>query len=81
MRLAPLFSGGGQERGLRSGTLPAPLIVGLGEACRLAQAEMAEEAKRIGGLRDGLLDRLRAAIPGLAVNGSMAARAFPATST
>ena len=44
VRLAPLFSGGGQERGLRSGTLPAPLIVGLGEACRLAQAEMAEEA-------------------------------------
>src|SRR5215472_17107809 len=42
VRLAPLFSGGGQERGLRSGTLPAPLIVGLGEACRLAQAELAE---------------------------------------
>ena len=36
VRLSPLFSGGGQERGLRSGTLPAPLIVGLGEACRLA---------------------------------------------
>ena len=52
VRLAPLFSGGGQERGLRSGTLPAPLIVGLGEACRLAQAEMAEEAKRLAGLRD-----------------------------
>ncbi len=34
VRLAPLFSGGGQERGLRSGTLPTPLIVGLGEACR-----------------------------------------------
>ena len=39
VRLAPLFSGGGQERGLRSGTLPTPLIVGLGEACRLACAE------------------------------------------
>ena len=72
VRLAPLFSGGGQERGLRSGTLPAPLIVGLGEACRLAQAEMAEEAKRLAALRDGLLDRLRAAIPGIAVNGSTA---------
>src|SRR4029077_8193224 len=46
VRLAALFSGGGQERGLRSGTLPAPLVVGFGEACRLAQAEMAEEAKR-----------------------------------
>ena len=41
VRLAPLFSGGGQERGLRSGTLPAPLIVGLGEACRIAAPEMA----------------------------------------
>ena len=74
MRLAPLFSGGGQERGLRSGTLPAPLIVGLGEACRLAQAEMAEEAVRIAALRARLLGRLRGAIPGIAVNGSMDAR-------
>jgi cysteine desulfurase len=70
VRLAPLFSGGGQERGLRSGTLPAPLIVGLGEACRLAQAEMATEADRLAALRDRLLERLRAAIPGIAVNGS-----------
>ena len=54
----PLFSGGGQERGLRSGTLPAPLVVGLGKACRLAQAEMAEEAKRLAGLRDDPLARL-----------------------
>jgi cysteine desulfurase len=74
VRLAPLFSGGGQERGLRSGTLPAPLIVGLGEACRLAQADMAEEAKRLAGLRDELLARLLAAIPGVTVNGSTAAR-------
>ena len=70
VRLAPLFSGGGQERGLRSGTLPAPLIIGLGEACRLAQAEMADEAKRFAGLRDRLLDRLRTAIPELGLNGS-----------
>jgi cysteine desulfurase len=74
VRLAPLFSGGGQERGLRSGTLPAPLIVGLGEASRIARAEMAEEAARIGALRDRLLARLTAAIPGLRVNGSMQAR-------
>ena len=74
VRLAPLFSGGGQERGLRSGTLPAPLIVGLGEACRLASAEVEEEANRIAGLRARLLDRLRAAVPGVAVNGSMTAR-------
>lgn len=74
VRLAPLFSGGGQERGVRSGTLPAPLIVGLGEACRLARIEMEEEAPRIWAMRDGLLARLEDAIPGLAVNGSLRAR-------
>lgn len=74
VRIAPLFSGGGQERGLRSGTLPAPLIVGLGEACRLAQAEMAEEAERIGGLRARLLRQLQDGLPGIVVNGSMTAR-------
>ncbi len=86
VRLAPLFSGGGQERGLRSGTLPAPLIVGLGEACRLARAEMAEETARIAALRARLLGQLQRDIPGIVVNGSMAARiagnlnlTFPAT--
>jgi cysteine desulfurase len=74
VRLVPLFSGGGQERGLRSGTLPTPLVVGFGEACRLAQAEMADEAGRLAGLRDRLLYRLRAAIPGIVVNGDMQAR-------
>jgi len=74
VRLAPLFSGGGQERGLRSGTLPAPLIVGLGEACRIARAEMAEEAARLRALRDTLLARLRQGVPGIAVNGSLSAR-------
>ncbi len=70
VRLAPLISGGGQERGLRSGTLPAPLIVGFGEACRIARAEMAAEGERLAALRDRLLARLRAAIPGIALNGS-----------
>ena len=74
VRLAPLFSGGGQERGLRSGTLPTPLIVGLGEACRLAGEDMAADSQRIGALRDVLLQRLRRDIPGLAVNGSLNAR-------
>ena len=74
VRLAPLFSGGGQERGLRSGTLPAPLIVGLGEACRIARTEMAEEAGRLTVLRERLLSGLVAAIPGVRVNGSMRAR-------
>ena len=74
VRLEPLFSGGGQERGLRSGTLPAPLVVGLGEACRIARAEMADDAARIACLRDRLLESLSRDIPGLRVNGSTAAR-------
>jgi cysteine desulfurase len=74
VRLAPLFSGGGQERGLRSGTLPAPLLVGLGEACQIAGAEMAAETARIAGLRDRLLERLARDIPGIALNGSATAR-------
>jgi cysteine desulfurase len=73
-RLSPLFSGGGQERGLRSGTLATPLIVGLGEACRIAAAEMAEEAACIGALRDSLHRRLAEALPGLRLNGSAEAR-------
>jgi cysteine desulfurase len=87
VRLAPLFSGGGQERGLRSGTLPAPLVIGLGEACRLAMAEMDEDAARIAALRERLLARLTAALPGLAVNASRTHRiagnlnlTFPAAS-
>jgi cysteine desulfurase len=71
VRLAPLFSGGGQERGLRSGTLPTPLVVGLGEACRLAAAEMTAEADRIAELRTGLMSRLLRDIPGIRVNGTM----------
>jgi cysteine desulfurase len=71
VRLSPLFSGGGQERGLRSGTLPAMLIAGLGEACRLAALELAAEAGRVAELRTGLLTRLRSGIPGLQVNGSL----------
>jgi cysteine desulfurase len=74
VRLTPLFSGGGQERGLRSGTLAPPLIVGLGEACRLAGLEMDEERVRLAGLRARLLERLRAGVPDVAVNGSMDAR-------
>jgi cysteine desulfurase len=68
VRLAPLFSGGGQERGLRSGTLPAPLLVGLGEACRIAANEQMLDAGRIAGQRDRFLAALQADVPGLVVN-------------
>ncbi len=73
-RVQPLFSGGGQERGLRSGTLPTPLVAGFGEACRIAMAEMADEAVRLAALRDHLLTGLARRLPGLRVNGSMAHR-------
>ena len=73
-RLQPLFSGGGQERGLRSGTLPTPLVVGFGAACRLAAESMAGEAQRLAGLRTRLLHGLQARLPGLRVNGSMERR-------
>ncbi len=68
VRLAPLFSGGGQERGLRSGTLPAPLVVGLGEAARIAKDEMLLDAGRIAGQRDRFLAALQAEVPGIEVN-------------
>jgi cysteine desulfurase len=74
VRLAPLFSGGGQERGLRSGTLPAPLVVGFGEACRIAALEGALDAGRIAGQRAQFRDALAAQVPGLVVNGSEEAR-------
>jgi cysteine desulfurase len=46
VRLQALIHGGGQERGMRSGTLPTPLCVGLGEACAIAEKEMGAEAER-----------------------------------
>ena len=69
VRLLPLIDGGGQERGLRSGTLPTPLCVGLGRAAAIAGDEMAEEAERLRRLRDGLLRNLARRLPGLRLNG------------
>jgi cysteine desulfurase len=70
VRLEPLFDGGGQERGLRSGTLPAPLCIGFGEACAIAAAEMAEEAARLRALRDRFLATVRRALPDTRLNGA-----------
>ena len=69
MRPAPLILGGGQERGLRSGTLPTPLCVGLGAACELAGRELAEDATRIRRLRDRLHDGIATAVAGVRLNG------------
>ncbi|MCX7685774.1 MAG: cysteine desulfurase [Acetobacteraceae bacterium] len=74
VRLLPLFSGGGQERGLRSGTLPAPLIVGFGEAARLAAAEGRLDEGRAAQQRARLLARLSAAVPGVRENAAKAPR-------
>ncbi len=74
VQLAPLLTGGGQERGLRAGTLNVPGIVALGEACRLAKLEMEEEARRLRRQRDGLLARLRAELDGVHVNGDLERR-------
>ncbi|SLM36067.1 cysteine desulfurase [Lasallia pustulata] len=60
VRLDPIISGGGQERGLRSGTLAPALVVGFGEACRIAKEEMAYDSKRIRALSDRLLNGLLA---------------------
>ncbi|HXH04334.1 MAG TPA: aminotransferase class V-fold PLP-dependent enzyme [Candidatus Competibacteraceae bacterium] len=68
VRLEPLLYGGGQERGLRSGTLAVHQIVALGAACRIAREEMASEQARIAALRQRLWQGL-SALPGVRLNG------------
>ncbi|HZZ38666.1 MAG TPA: IscS subfamily cysteine desulfurase [Acidobacteriaceae bacterium] len=68
--LAEQMHGGGHERGLRSGTLNVPGIVGLGHACALAAAEMESEALRLAALRDRLQAKLLAGLDQVQVNGS-----------
>jgi cysteine desulfurase len=67
--LEPLIVGGGQERGLRAGTLNVAGIVGFGEACRIAKVEMVDEATRVGQLRDRFEQSVRAALQDVALNG------------
>lgn len=73
-RPVPASPGGGQQSGLRGGTLPTPLCVGLGAACRLARERREEDARYIAGLRDRLWarlhDRLGDRLPGLRRNGA-----------
>lgn len=72
-KMGPLITGGGQEAGLRSGTLPAPLCIGFGTACVLATLEMSLAAERVAQLRDALLARLLV-VPGSILNGSLRSR-------
>lgn len=71
IRVSPLFFGGYQERGIRSGTLPVPLIVGMGAACALMHQEGQQEAVRLQNYKQQFLEGLRVAIPMVKVNGSL----------
>jgi cysteine desulfurase len=78
VRLEPLLHGGGHERGLRSGTLPVPLVVGFAAAVELCLAEREAEAARLAALRERLFASLAAELPGVERNGPAAERRLPA---
>lgn len=78
VKLTPQIHGGGHEQGLRSGTLNVPGIMALAKACEIAEAEMEEDAKRIGALRDYLETELLK-LPNTSVNGSREHRIFNTT--
>ena len=71
VQISAIIDGGGHERGMRSGTLNVPGIVGLGKACEICREEMAGEAARLGKLRDKLKDGLLAKLDEVYINGSM----------
>jgi cysteine desulfurase len=71
VQLAAIIDGGGHERGMRSGTLNVPGIVGLGKACAIAQEEMAAESVRLSGLRDRLKDKIMNRLDETYINGSV----------
>ena len=69
VRIVPQMSGGGQEKGLRSGTLAPHLCVGLGQAAKLALEEMESDKKHVSRLRDRLLNGLKSNFKNLSING------------
>jgi cysteine desulfurase len=69
VRLAPMIDGGGHERGMRSGTLPVPLIVGFGKACEIAEAIMPSESVQLARLRDKLQEALYKNLDEVYLNG------------
>ena len=71
VQISEQINGGGHERGMRSGTLNVPGIVGLGKACEIAREEMASEGKRLRTLRDKLKKKLESSLDYIHVNGSM----------
>jgi cysteine desulfurase len=74
VRLHALIQGGGQERGMRSGTLSPPLCVGLGEACEIAMKEMDTETKRLAKLQERMLKGLQGQLKEIYVNGDLVQR-------
>jgi cysteine desulfurase len=70
VQISAIIDGGGHERGMRSGTLNVAGIVGLGKACAIASEEMAQEAKKLSGLRDRLRERIMSRLDEVYVNGS-----------
>jgi cysteine desulfurase len=71
VQVSAIIDGGGHERGMRSGTLNVPSIVGLGKACAIAQEEMAKESCKLAGLRNRLRDRIMSRLDESYINGSM----------
>ena len=71
VQISEQINGGGHERGMRSGTLNVPGIVGLGKACEIAREEMASETERLSVLRDKLKAKLESSLDYIHVNGSM----------
>ena len=71
VQISAIIDGGGHERGMRSGTLNVPGIVGLGKACAIATEEMPHESCRLAGLRNRLKDRIMNRLDGCYINGSM----------
>lgn len=69
VRIEAIINGGGQERGMRSGTLPTPLIVGLGAAAEIAGKEMVAENERLEKLREKFLGEIKKSIPDVFLNG------------
>ncbi|MCC8418245.1 MAG: IscS subfamily cysteine desulfurase [Rickettsia endosymbiont of Glossina mortisans submortisans] len=69
VRVTPLINGGGQERGMRSGTLPTPLIVGLGMAAEIAYSEMEKDTKHVNYLFDRFLNNIHSRISEVYLNG------------
>jgi cysteine desulfurase len=70
VRFEPLMDGGGQERTMRSGTIPAPLVVGFGKAAQIITEELGEETLRVKDMRDRLLKGLQQRIADMFLNGS-----------